>query len=116
MVILRMVVCRVQELFELRVCDWGAVDVEAEHVYGLDVDATRGVFPGVLNVDAWVIAALDFDAADAEVEVGGGDEGHAGWGGGGGFGRRHGDHGLGDGFEVAGVAGEQALGAVGHEG
>src|SRR6267378_2860416 len=106
----------VEELFELRVGDGCAVDVVAVEMEAVKMRAARRIFPGILDVNAGIVAAFDFDAADGEVEVGLGNLQHALRRGGGGFGGRNFDNGLRNRRPGAGIFAQGFFGTLGHEG
>ena len=63
------VVRGVEELLELGVGDGELVDEERGHLHLVLVEAARGVFPWVLDIDAGVVAAFDLGTLHAEVET-----------------------------------------------
>src|SRR5258708_30230135 len=89
-----MIVRGVEELFELRGGDGRTVDVISVEMQAAKMRAARRIFPGILDVNAGIVAAFDFDAADGKVEVALGNLQHARRRGGGGFGGWNFDDGL----------------------
>ncbi len=116
MVVVGGVVVRgVEELLELPVGDGRAVDVIGMQMQSVEMGATRRVLPGILNVDAGIVAALDFEATDGEVEIAFGDFDHAGRRRSSGFGRGNLDDGLRHRRPRAGIIAQRFAGALGHE-
>src|SRR5580692_2426408 len=72
-----MVFRRVQKFLELLVGDGRAVNIEARDVHALAMKTPRRIFPGILHIHAWIIAALDFNSLYREIEIRFGDLQHA---------------------------------------
>jgi len=106
----------VEKLLELRIGDGRTVDVIGVEMQAMKMRAAGGIFPGILDVDAGIVATFNFDAADGKIEIAFGDFNHAGGSGGGWLGWRHFDDGLWNSGPGTGIFAQGFFGAFGHEG
>ena len=104
----------VDEFLELSVGYRCAVDVEGFELQPLAMKAARRVFPWILDVDARVVAAFDFDSTYGKIKIAARNTNHAGGSGDGWFGRGQLNHSLGQIIPFARVPAERAFGALGH--
>src|ERR1035438_1882920 len=77
--VLRSVVSGVEKLFELRIGYRKHVDKKRSNLHGLFVEAARGVFPWVLNIDAGGRVAFDLRPSYLRSELAAWDPHHAFW-------------------------------------
>src|SRR5579863_3840923 len=71
------IVSGIEKLFELRMGDWMLVDEEGLDGHRVFVEASRGIFPWILHVDAVHGAAFDLGTANTEDETAAGNFYHA---------------------------------------
>src|SRR5207247_5780474 len=78
MVVLGAIASGGQESLEFRIGDRCAIDEEACDVDLVAMEPPRGIFPGILHIDAWIVSAFNFGTAYLKIVLAFRNANHAG--------------------------------------